>query len=429
MQIRNKTRAALAAGQTLPGVFWPAPNEVSTGGQVFRDPSDPERQASPTAGTLTWSAEHGTALELIGDVTGWPNDLRGDAFTVHGLLRDADEVTLLATWVKSVAFVRQPVRLRSPTLALGGHVLSTTRWPRAIYSTANLSEWRWDTGLSFKRPSKARPHHLRIDVQPPAREEVTLPRATVAFAGAADSVVAHSADWSVHTWQRFVVDANRPMTLARARSEYAEPLVALSAFAADRPDGITEEILLDPASGRRIEVWQQGRTIDAPEWQPDSLLFYAYQIKRFSRAIRRWWKLHSDVWPALGMFGHQLAEGHVYSPARLITVHTALEAYCRTRFGTKDFKRVRTYGQVDSAVTGATNNALALLGVSRDYFAHLGFTGQKYSREDVEDATLDSIRRASALMQACLLRELGFRKAKANELMARHYFNWPIPAL
>jgi hypothetical protein len=72
------------------------------------------------------------------------------------------------------------------------------------------------------------------------------------------------------------------------------------------------------------------------------------------------------------------------------------------------------------------NKALKLLGASRGYFAHLDTHGPKYSPTQLEDAILDSTRRASALMQACLLRELGFSAKRSAEMLERHYQWWPL---
>ena len=37
-----------------------------------------------------------------------------------------------------------------------------------------------------------------------------------------------------------------------------------------------------------------------------------------------------------------------------------------------------------------------------------------------------STRRASALMQACLLRELGFTRSEAEGMLTKHYISWPL---
>ena len=42
---------------------------------------------------------------------------------------------------------------------------------------------------------------------------------------------------------------------------------------------------------------------------------------------------------------------------------------------------------------------------------------------------MGSIRRASALLQGCLLRELGFGTEQRIALMEAHYRDWPIPRL
>src|SRR5205085_507913 len=91
-----------------------------------------------------------------------------------------------------------------------------------------------------------------------------------------------------------------------------------------------------------------------------------------------------------------------------LTLHTALEGYARGRHGHRNFRKLREFAGVPNSFTGCTNDALSLLGTSRKYFAHIGHTGQKYTLKDVQEGAVPSTRRASALMQACLLRELSF---------------------
>jgi hypothetical protein len=88
---------------------------------------------------------------------------------------------------------------------------------------------------------------------------------------------------------------------------------------------------------------------------------------------------------------------------------------------------LRAYGAVPSALTGCTNEALKLLGASRGFFAHAETEGDKFTVDQIEEGALDSTRRASALMQSCLLREVGFRKQERIDLMEQHYGNWPLP--
>lgn len=87
------------------------------------------------------------------------------------------------------------------------------------------------------------------------------------------------------------------------------------------------------------------------------------------------------------MFAEHISEGNAYSPGRFLTLHTAMEAYCRVRFGKKDFRLMRDYANVSSDVHGCTNKAIALIGATRDYVAHL--TKQRYSTETIEDTMFD----------------------------------------
>lgn len=130
--------------------------------------------------------------------------------------------------------------------------------------------------------------------------------------------------------------------------------------------------------------------------------------------------------PALGIFGDYISHGSTFSPSRLITLHTAITGYTAARHGHRDLRKLRGFARVSSNLIGCSNEALRMFGAARDYFAHLGSPGQKYSVDEIEAATVLATRRAATLMQASLLRELGFTKAAASRLLRRHYQNWPL---
>ena len=404
-------KARLSRGEPLVGWFFP------TGGEDFEVP-----------GSFSWSAERGGRLDLIGPVSGWPQDLGGDPFCVHGYSREGDQITLLDARVTAMRFVDEPTRVHCATLAIGDFVTPDERWPRAIYSTANLGEWRADTGLSFSWPNKrARPNHVRIDWQPPTRDEVKLPGASLAFAGGQEIEAGYMPTWSIATTQRMVVNVRRPVTIDEAHRRYAEPLAGLTSYVADRPAGVTFEVLLDPDARRRVEVWRAGQEFVPRDWRPgdDAFLFPVEALRNFPKAIRRWWRLYDDLWPALGLLADHVREGSSYSPARFLTLYTAVEAYCRERCGRKDLKLLRAYAGVPDEVTGCTPKALALIGVTRDYLAHLGDTGP-FTVDQVVDGVVISTRRLGALMQACLMRELGFTRTYTAERMRAFHYRWPI---
>jgi len=117
----------------------------------------------------------------------------------------------------------------------------------------------------------------------------------------------------------------------------------------------------------------------------------------------------------------------------LITAYSALERYAKTQHSTANLKVLRTYSGVPSSVTGATNQRLRLLEASRGYWAHLDEPAlQPGHKEPLDRATfeqelLPGIRVAGALLQACLLRDLGFSASEAEEIMSGHYRTWPLP--
>ncbi len=93
----------------------------------------------------------------------------------------------------------------------------------------------------------------------------------------------------------------------------------------------------------------------------------AHALPDFAAALWAWWKLHEDIYPALGVFAQHIGEGNMYSPARLLTVYSALETYCRMRHGSKDLTKMRAYAG-GHWMTGCTSDALDLLGFCRGHF-------------------------------------------------------------
>jgi hypothetical protein len=410
----SKTIAALREGEPVTGWFFPAGTEAEV------------------PGVLRWSLSDGARLDLIGPVEGWPRELAGDPFTVHGYTREGEHFTLLNAWINGMSAMREPRRVTAVTLALGGMVLPEDRWQRAIYRTGNLDEWRADTGLRARQPDRRSRARVRIEWEPPDRDEVRLPGAVVAFTGDQEAMAGPMPTWSIAASQHMVVNLHKPATISEARRRYGEPLVSLTSFAADRPDALISEVVLDPMTNRRVEVWRTGRAFQPREWRSgdEAFVFQAWELRNFARSIRRWWTVFEDLRPALGLFADHLQEGLTYSRPRFLTLYTAAEGYCRGRFKRKDFRRLHDYAAVDDRVTGCTPDAMALIGATRDNFSHLTVPESfPLSWEEIEDAVLATTRRLNALMQACLMRELGFGTRAITRGINDHYRHWPIPLM
>ncbi len=394
----------------------------------------PAGRADEAPGVLRWSDENGAQLELLDTDLGWVDGLdRGESFTLHGRLREGGDVSLLSCWVRRYdPLNRELLALDAPGLAVGEHTTPEERWARAVFTTHNLDRWRPDSGLAYSYPNRrARPQHFRMDWQPPPPDEVQVKGATLAFATSFDAPIERESPvWTVNTPQRVTVEPRKPFTVEHARRHYATPLLALTAFAVNRPDTLTKEVYLD-GKRRRVEFWWAGRKRGLSPWRAgrDRALFQAADLRDFGLSIRRWWRLYEMVWPALGIFGDHILEGRSYSPNRYLTLYTAVETYSRERHGHRDPRKLRQYADVPSEVTGCTNRALSLIGASRDYLAHRGNPGQLFTAKEVERGVLDSTRRLEALLQACLLAELGFGKRARAELLRTYYSNWRIPQL
>jgi len=50
-----------------------------------------------------------------------------------------------------------------------------------------------------------------------------------------------------------------------------------------------------------------------------------------------------------------------------------------------------------------------------------------FSPDEIVSQTYQSTRRLHALLQACLLREVGIDTSNVERLLKQHYRSWPIP--
>ena len=411
--IRNDTAAGLRQGKPFLGRFAPAESD------------------NDAPGVLTWSEDSGARLELLGPVEGWPVGLGDESFDIHGYSYAGDDVTIPRARINHRSFLPdEPKSAISASLIVGEHTSATERWPRASFTTHNLYPWRDAPGFAFSYPNKrARPDHIRIDWQPQV-EEADVRGARLRFVTAPGITLRRQhPDLGFNTEQQMQVVARRPLTIRDAERHYGHPLAALTTLGVNIPDGIVREVLWNPSKGRRIEVWHSGETRGCRPWRPgtDRMLFEAVDLPEFARALGRWWRLYEKTWPALGIFGDHVREGRVYSPSRFLILYSAVESYSRQRHKHRSLTKLRTFAEVPSGVIGCSNDALSLIGATRGYFAHRVHGSPTFSRDEIEENAFVSVRRLEALMQACLLREIGFSRRKATDLLKAYYARWPIP--
>jgi hypothetical protein len=191
---------------------------------------------------------------------------------------------------------------------------------------------------------------------------------------------------------------------------------------------MTIEHLTNTEARRDVLIWRVAARTDVRPWRAVSdYLFRVDDIDDFANLIDTWWALYEEVDPALGYFAQHINDGPTYPPERLVVLVAALEAYGDVHHNTTELKALRNQTGVDSSFTGCTNAALDLLGFCRGYFAHPSKPIQKHEPRDADEGVFPSIRRASALMQSCLLRDLGFDAAGAADLLGEHYRAWPLP--
>jgi hypothetical protein len=257
-----------------------------------------------------------------------------------------------------------------------------------------------------------------------------------------DSEASWQPNRSIRTAMDATVTVNNQLDLDSFHQEYAIPLLDLMILASGRPDNLTYEAALYRRRTRAV-VMRTGVEVKPREWRPpQDFLFYSWERRDLRASIRRWYRLHKRCSPAIEVFAESVNLGSVYSPGRLLSVASALETYHRVMHETV-WKKANQKGRrpylierisdlqersgVPEPSTGLTQRNRELFVSSRNYFAHLDGPNYGFSEQEVREQGAESIRRGVALMQANLLRRLGFTGAEAKALLARHYMNWPIP--
>ena len=415
----------LRSGTEVLGHFWLAEQRESVEGHS-------------AAGVARWTPDGGTYLQLIGPLDGWPKEVSGPFRVVHGVTTEGDELTLLNATVASVSFpTHSRMALRSYTTVVGDHAMPDDRWERVVVRTANLHEWLPETGIdtpSHEFDERGQTTHLAVSWKPPDARSVELEAAELRFAPVMRTEWSYSPDWSIRTSLEVAAVAEQPQTIEQLYVDYAAPLLGLLVFAGDRPDALTREVVRDPAGERRGEILRAGRQVESRDWRPASgYLFSADDLPDFEKGIHDWFELHAAVGPALNKFTDTLLTGNVYTDARLVELATALEAYAAARHSKpgdnalKKLERLRDYAALPANTSWAKPRNLKLIVASRNYLAHLTPPIYGFAVDEIRAEVFETTRRAQALMQLCLLRELGFEPERARELLEKHYSNWPLP--
>jgi hypothetical protein len=374
---------------------------------------------------------------LIGPLTGWPRQ-PGGKVTVHGETVNGTHVALVDALVVATSFDgRAFASISGPALLLGQQATRTTRWRRIVVRTANLHEWLPETGLAppdYTVDKRGRVTRLTTTWELPPTREVKLRLGTLAISPTMATEVSYAPSWSIRTNLDALLVAKRPVSLDELHGSFALPILSLLVFASDRPDTIVSEAALAPSSDTRARVLRRGEEIIPREWRPDSAyLFTGLDLPDFEAAIKKWFEIFSATRPVLGTFAETINMGSVYSPERLGKLVTSLESYARRwhRINRPSLlealEALRAYAHLPAGITGSTRRNLKLLAASRHYYAHLNKPNYGFAPRVIENNVFETTRRATALMQACLLRDLGFSAKVARGLLEDHYAGWPIP--
>lgn len=383
-------------------------------------------------GVLRWT-ERGAELKLFGALT-WPGEVGGPTGPVHGLI-DGEELTLLGGWkARRGIGMTHALTIRGGTLLRGGYFDAESEWSRIVLRTANLHEWIPDNGISsdFSTGDDGRMQTFQAEWRRPRSWSIELKDARLTLSPCMATEAEHSPGHSIRTDYELLFEVGEPASLEQMHHRFAQPLLCLTVLAADLPDALTLERVTTGEPRRAARVFRQGPRVAPRDWNlTQPFLFYASDLPDLPDAFERWFDLYEQIPEALGNFAGSVNEGNVYSPDRLLKVVAAAEAYHREvhrRRGhleqrLEQLREVAGFSDEDSF----SDRNLALIVAGRHYHGHSGKSSYGFSAEEIVESGFSSIRRATALMQACLMRELGFDGAEVEKRFDEHYANWPVP--
>ena len=402
-----------------------------------------ESQAAPAI--VRFSPENGVTVELLDAPTGWPTQLggRGD-LVVHGATVEGGyPFSVLYADVSRVELGNRARRLHATTLGLGAHFDRDTKWTSAAYGTAHLHEWFGDTGLritDWECDERGQTRRFAHEWTPPEAHVVELADARLTIGPVMETQAAFSAEQRVMTDTQLGVRPTEPLSIEQLERRYARPLLAFCTLAADQPDAICYESVSHADRKQRAVILRAGRVVRPRPWEPDArFLFRAEQIDDVVGVYRRWMELWREASAEIATFVDALSEGNRFSRARLLAGVAALEAYWRTRLSVDEdgakrkgtsllvkLKMLRAHAGIDSDLIGATNANLKILVAARNLYAHLRQTVVDLGEDEIDDMLLENCRRAAALLQACLMRDLDIDQADANDMFKEHLASWPL---
>jgi hypothetical protein len=390
-----------------------------------------------TLGMLSWSEEDGATLLLPDPPTHWgPLDLN-DERDVYGLLGDNTLVSLPAAAVRrhrDGGFVE--LKLRCYRLDLGACTELSDRWGRMHFRLAHMHEWFGKTGIEgpeHDHDGNGKSESVRVCWQPPAVVEVDLDGAKLRLSVGLSAPADTSPEQEFLTHLSLGILCEEPLSASEIERLYQRPLVVFSTLVADRHDSASGVMLSEGPHEYPVKALHAGALARSREWSPGDggYLFRAADCDDVAVLLGRWFELYGQAGLPLAVFAETLASGNSYFPGRLIQCMTGLEAYAKATIGSrgtfhKTLLALQNHYGVDPEANHCSEENLRLVAEARNYYTHLE-EREGYSAETLEYAGFTCTRWATALMQSCLLRELGFSVERSSDLIAAHYMNWPLP--
>jgi len=314
-------------------------------------PAAPEREFT---GQISRTSDGATTIELAGTLSGGPFAIQDPEPDVlfgvakKGPLFTARRVMRSGAGLGMPGFPTEILRPRS--LIVGAHVDESTHYDEAVLLATFVSDWLQESGI-------------RVQVQP--RTDAEAGTVTVSYKWPEVRTSQIEPGVSVSTWTAHYGEPRRAgyaitedvalkvgLTVAvpieQLIEDYVMPLVDLVSFATRRSNAIERVTVRTPSVTREIAGKSERVDLEfLTEWivKPGSLAerLFAHHMNfaagdasmGFDELLRGWFKLHRTLRASLAPYFGLLYAPPTYVNLRLVSISQTLEAYHRTRMGSR----------------------------------------------------------------------------------------------
>lgn len=431
----------------------------------------PGRQ-EPVAGTLSFSVQDGIRLKLTGSLTGGRR-LTGTTYPlILGITAESQEFTLCECRENrllqlSKGFLSQ--EFYSDMAFAGAHFTAPeqVRFRTVAVQYSHLTDWVHVFGIKEEWGED------KLSITYTRPEEVTAETAKgiirLTHGLGLDSAYPHTVN--LRPTNSLLVEVPQELPFDVWQSQFIRPLQNLLSLATSEPNAVTDVIVHPSAKASAGEQQDAPRLVRALYRQffhedgeheslhPVRMLFsFREVVNDFSSIVERWLKVADELDSVCNLFFSVQYNPRMYLEQQFLSIIQAIETYHRRRVGNKVWPQEEFRQRVRSIVASApqeyrawlqqqlqygnephlkerlrdllrvTDQAIIpLIGDEEVFVREVGDTRNFYTHYDsrlrvqaLHGNQLGRVTRIlSFLIQACLLRELGFPPPRCTELIQR----------